>query len=118
MRFGFTGSTGGAKNEQTICLLGENSKPFAQNDAASIPMNTTAIIDVESNDNDPDGDQLHVPIVIDPANHGVATIFDSLDINYMRYTPNTNYVGLDTIGYVTCDVNSTKCYAKYCCAAR
>ncbi|MCK5700740.1 MAG: hypothetical protein KAI29_06290, partial [Cyclobacteriaceae bacterium] len=43
---------------------------------------------------------------------GLATIFDSLDINYMRYTPNTNYVGLDTIGYVTCDVNSTKCYAK------
>lgn len=112
MRFGFTGSTGGAKNEQTVCLLGENSKPFAQNDAASIPMNTTAVIDVESNDNDPDGDQLHVPSIIDPADHGVATIFDSLDVNYMRYTPNANYVGSDVVGYLTCDVNSTKCYAK------
>lgn len=112
MRFGFTGSTGGAINEQTICLLGENLKPFAQDDYASIPMNNTAVIDVESNDNDPDGDQLHVPIIIDQAKNGLATIFDSLDINYVRYTPNTNFVGLDTIGYVTCDVNSTKCYAK------
>ncbi len=112
MRFGFTGSTGGAKNEQTICLLGENSQPFAQNDVASIPMNTPTVIDVESNDNDPDGDQLHVPIIIDPANHGLATIFDSLDVNFLRYTPNANYVGLDTVGYVTCDVNSTKCYSK------
>ncbi len=112
MRFGFTGSTGGSINEQTICLLGENLKPFAQDDYASIPMNTNTVIDVESNDNDPDGDQLHVPIIVDAAGHGTATIFDSLDINYMRYTPNTNYVGKDTIGYITCDVNSTKCYAK------
>ena len=112
MRFGFTGSTGGAINEQTICLLGENLKPFAQDDFASIPMNTTTVIDVEANDNDPDGDELHVPIIIEPAKNGSAMIFDSLDVNYMRYTPNTNYVGVDTIGYVTCDVNSTKCYAK------
>ncbi|MCG8310665.1 MAG: Ig-like domain-containing protein, partial [Cytophagales bacterium] len=112
MRFGFTGSTGGAINEQTICLLGENLKPFAQDDYASIPMNTTTVVDVEANDNDPDGDQLHVPVIIEPARYGTATIFDSLDVNYMRYTPNTNYVGLDTIGYVTCDVNSIKCYAK------
>jgi hypothetical protein len=112
MRFGFTGSTGGSINEQTICLLGENLKPFAQDDYASIPMNTTTIVDVEANDNDPDGDQLHVPIIIDPARYGQAIIFDSLDVNYMRYTPNTNYVGRDTVGYVTCDVNSTKCYAK------
>lgn len=112
MRFGFTGSTGGSINEQTICLLGENLKPFAQNDYASIPMNTTATINVEANDNDPDGDQLHVPVIMDPAKHGSATIFDSLNVNYVRYTPNTGYVGLDTVGYVTCDVNSTKCYAK------
>ena len=112
MRFGFTGSTGGSINEQTICLLGENLKPFAQNDYASIPMNATAVIDVEANDNDPDGDQLHVPIIMDPARNGDATIFDSLGVNYMRYTPNTGFVGLDTVGYVTCDVNSTKCYAK------
>ncbi|MCK5280397.1 MAG: hypothetical protein KAK04_17705, partial [Cyclobacteriaceae bacterium] len=112
MRFGFTGSTGGAINEQTICLLGENLKPFAQDDYASIPMNSTAVIDVEANDNDPDGDQLHVPIIKDPPSNGLATIFDSLDVNYLRYTPNTGFVGLDTISYVTCDVNSTKCYAK------
>ncbi|NJN27202.1 MAG: hypothetical protein HC819_15090 [Cyclobacteriaceae bacterium] len=112
MRFGFTGSTGGSINEQTICLLGENLKPFAQDDYASIPMNTTAVIDVESNDNDPDGDELHVPVIVEPAINGAATIFEDSGINFMRYIPNTNYVGLDSIAYVTCDVNSTKCYAK------
>ena len=112
MRFGFTGSTGGLNNEQTICLLGENLKPFAQDDYASIPINTSTIIDVEANDNDPDGDQLHVPIIITPAKNGSAVIFDSLGINFMRYTPNHDYVGKDSLAYVTCDVNSTKCYAK------
>lgn len=112
MRFGFTGSTGGSINEQTICLLGENLKPFAQDDYASIPLNTNTIIDVEANDNDPDGDQLHVPIIIEPAQNGHAVIFDSLNANYLRYTPNTGFVGVDTLRYVTCDVNSTKCYAK------
>jgi hypothetical protein len=112
MRFGFTGSTGGSINEQTICLLGENLKPFANDDYASIPLNTSTVVDVEANDNDPDGDQLHVPVIIDPAKHGQAVIFDSLNTNFMRYTPNTGFVGLDTISYVTCDVNSIKCYAK------
>jgi hypothetical protein len=112
MRFGFTGSTGGSINEQTICLLGENLKPFAQDDYASIPLNTSTVIDVEANDNDPDGDQLHVPVIIEPAKNGQAVIFDSLDVNYLRYTPNTGFVGVDTLRYVTCDVNSIKCYAK------
>ncbi len=112
LRFGFTGSTGGAINEQTICLLGENLKPFAADDYASIPMNTTTVIDVESNDNDPDGDELHVPIIVVPPKNGSAVILDSLGINYLRYTPNANYVGKDSVSYTTCDVNSTKCYAK------
>jgi uncharacterized protein (DUF2141 family) len=117
LRFGFTGSTGGSRNEQTICLLGENLKPFAQNDFASIPLNTSTVINVEANDNDPDGDQLHVPIIIEPAKNGSAVIFDSVDVNndnvnFMRYTPDANYTGNDSLAYVTCDVNSTKCYAK------
>jgi hypothetical protein len=112
MRFGFTGSTGGSRNEHTICLLGENLAPFAADDYASIPANTTKVIDVESNDNDPDGDVLHVPIIITAPKNGSAVIFDSLSVNFLRYTPNANYTGRDSLVYVTCDVNSTKCYAK------
>jgi gliding motility-associated-like protein len=112
MRFGFSGSTGGARNEQTICLLGENLQPFAADDFASIPANTSQVIDVEANDNDPDGDVLHVPVIISPPQNGSAVIFDSLNINFLRYTPNLNYTGADSLVYVTCDVNSTKCYAK------
>jgi hypothetical protein len=112
MRFGFTGSTGGSRNEHTICLLGENLAPFAADDYASIPVNTTKVIDVESNDNDPDGDVLHVPVIIRTPKNGSAVIFDSLNVNFLRYTPNANYTGRDSLVYVTCDVNSTKCYAK------
>ena len=112
MRFGFTGSTGGAINEQTICLLGENLSPFAADDYVSLPVNSSKVIDVESNDNDPDNDQLHVPVIIDYPFHGEAVIFDSLDVNFLRYTPDKDYVGKDSLTYVTCDVNSTKCYAK------
>ncbi|MDZ7608438.1 MAG: Ig-like domain-containing protein [Cyclobacteriaceae bacterium] len=112
LRFGFTGSTGGSINEQTICLLGENLTPFAVDDYVSIPANQTTVVDVESNDNDPDGDQLHVPVIIEFPKHGSAVIFDSLNVNFLRYTPNLNYVGRDSLRYVTCDVNSTKCYAK------
>ncbi len=112
LRFGFTGSTGGARNEQTICLLGENLAPFAFDDFASIQPNQSTVIDVESNDNDPDGDQLHVPVIITFPKNGSAVIFDSLNVNFLRYTPNLNYTGRDSLRYVTCDVNSTKCYAK------
>ena len=112
MRFGFTGSTGGLNNEQTICLLGENLSPFAADDYVSLPVNSSKVIDVESNDNDPDNDQLHVPVIIDYPFHGSAVIFDSLGINFLRYTPDQDYVGKDSLTYVTCDVNSTKCYAK------
>ncbi len=112
VRFGITGSTGASYNEQTVCILEENAKPLAQDDNSVLPLNSTAIIDVASNDIDPDGDPLYVPIILDPANHGLVTIFDSLDINYLKYTPNLNYVGPDTIAYVTCDANSTNDYAK------
>lgn len=111
--FGFTGSTEAVtSNEQTICLLEDNPEPVAQDDAVSIPLNSTVEIDIESNDNDPNGDQLYVTGIAIPANHGVATIIDSLNVNYIQYTPNISYVGLDTIAYVTCDANSTKCYSK------
>jgi hypothetical protein len=112
MRFGFTGSTGGSINEQTVCLLGENLKPIAVDDYATIPLNTGAIVDITANDNDPDGDHLSIPTLVVPPRNGIASIFDSLGTDMLRYIPNLNYTGPDSLAYATCDVNSIKCYAK------
>lgn len=117
MRFGFTGSTGGLNNEQTICLLGENLAPFAADDYVVVKVNESGAINIEPNDNDPDNDQLHVPAIINSPLNGQAVVFDSLQAdgkseNFIRYIPNTNYTGKDTLTYVTCDINGTKCYAK------
>ena len=112
LRFGFTGSTGGSINEQTVCLLGENLKPAAVDDYATIPLNTGAIIDITANDNDPDGDHLSVPWLVIPPRNGVASVYDSAGTDMLRYIPNVNYTGQDSLAYTTCDVNSTKCYAK------
>ncbi len=117
MRFGFTGSTGGKNNEQTVCLLGENLSPLAADDYVSMAANSSEVIDVLSNDNDPDNDDLFVPVIIDFPLNGLSVIFDSVMIDgttksFLRYTPNANYTGKDSLSYVTCDVNSTKCYAK------
>ncbi|GEM_PF-2742290 len=111
LRFGFTGSTGGLNNEQTICLLGGNSRPTALDDFASTPVNTPVTVDVESNDNDFDGDNLFVPTIVQQADNGFAEVISVGDDNFIRYTPNTNFVGTDTIRYRTCDVDSDKCYA-------
>jgi len=111
LRFGFTGSTGGSKNEQTICLLGGNTKPVAGDDFASTEVNTPVSVNVEDNDIDFDGDNLFVPIIIKQPDNGTATVVSQSGVNFISYTPNTNFTGTDTITYKTCDVDSDKCYA-------
>lgn len=112
LRYGFTGSTGGARNEQTICLLGENLAPYAVDDYASTLINTPVVIDVEANDNDPDGDHLSIPYIVTPPRNGVAEVVSIGNQDHVRYAPNANFVGLDSLQYRTCDVDSDKCYAK------
>ncbi|MCC5929526.1 MAG: gliding motility-associated C-terminal domain-containing protein [Cyclobacteriaceae bacterium] len=112
LRYGFTGSTGGARNEQTICLLGENLAPYAVDDYASTLVNTPVVIDVEANDNDPDGDHLSIPYIQTPPRNGVAEVVSIGNQDHVRYTPNVNFVGRDSLQYRTCDVDSDKCYAK------
>lgn len=107
--YGFTGSTGGSINEQTICLIGGNSKPFAVDDTASTPLNTPVSINVVANDYDTDGDVLDTLNIVTPPVHGV---INSTSKEGFTYTPNSDFVGLDSVQYVVCDINSFKCYAK------
>ncbi len=109
LRYGFTGSTGGKKNEQTICLFGGNTRPFAENDFAITEEVTPVKIPVTDNDFDPDGDDLLKTLVTSNPAHGSITVIDQ---DTIQYIPDAGFVGTDQFTYQTCDVNSVKCYAK------
>ncbi len=85
-----------------VTVIDINEAPTAMADYLVIDKNTTAnIVEVQVNDNDPDGagDSLITSIVKMPAN-GSATVEQELTISY---TPTTDYFGLDTIIYQVCD---------------
>lgn len=109
IRYGFTGSTGGSRNEQTICLLGGNTPPYALDDYATTAERKPVTVNITNNDLDPDGDVLAKSVMAHYPKKGTANI---VDVNHVKYTPNTNFVGKDSLAYTTCDVNSIKCYAK------
>lgn len=75
-----------------------NSAPVATDDTANVDQDTTVLIDVLSNDSDPDGNALVITSVTASAN-GSAVIEDGA----IRYTPNTGFSGSDTITYTVSD---------------
>ena len=70
--------------------------PQAAVDSISFRQDRPVEINVLANDTDPDGDTLTVPSVSNPA-HGTAVISGDSTITY---TPETGFVGLDTVIYV------------------
>ncbi|MNJ85101.1 hypothetical protein D3C87_25680 [compost metagenome] len=79
-----------------------NDPPVADQDNAATNEDTPVIINVPSNDTDPDGnlDETNVTIVTPPSN-GTATI-DPVT-GEVTYTPNPNFNGVDTLIYSICD---------------
>ncbi len=76
-----------------------NDAPVAEPDSATVQENSSVIIDVLANDSDPD-DPLGIPDVIDGPDHGSATVNADSTITY---TPDPDYVGVDTFTYAICD---------------
>lgn len=76
-----------------------NDPPAAVNDSVATPKNTLVVISVLANDTDVEGSPLTVSTVTVPAN-GTAVI--NAD-NTVTYTPNTDFVGLDTFSYTAND---------------
>ena len=74
--------------------------PVANNDSAVVVMNTPKVIDVLSNDFDPDGDALTISGVSTPTNGTAAPDGDGI-----LYTPNTDYLGPDGFEYTISDQN-------------
>jgi len=76
-----------------------NNAPVAVNDNATTNENNAVAIDVQSNDNDPDADNLTTSIVSNPKN-GTANL---LNADSIQYTPNNSFTGMDSLVYKVCD---------------
>ena len=75
-----------------------NNPPVATDDSATTSQNTAVDIDVLHNDNDPDGDPLHINSVTDPP-HGT-TVNHGTNVTY---TPDPGFTGTDTFDYTAGD---------------
>lgn len=88
-----------AQGEVTVVVTDVNGGPTAVADAASTNENTPVSIQVLANDTDPDGDELTVTIAV-PAGDGEAAANSEGEV---VYTPDTDFVGVDTFRYQIAD---------------
>ena len=83
-----------------IFALAQNNAPVANNDNYTTQENTTLYgTTVLANDTDVDGDTLTMSLIVN-------TAFGTLIVNTngtFSYTPNLNFNGVDTFGYLVCD---------------
>jgi hypothetical protein len=95
--FTFKANDGAAdSNIATISLDVTNADPLAGNDYATTSFNTAVVIDVLSNDSDPDGDIL----TVQPTVNGRVTVNSDCTLTY---TPNPGFTGTDSFGYIVSD---------------
>ena len=103
--FTYEVSDGDLTNEATvgISVTPANDAPVAIDDQTSTIEDTPVSVSVLPNDSDPDGDDLKVVGVTQPA-HGLATINADGSITY---TPDTHFSGSDTFTYSIDDFITT-----------
>lgn len=78
-----------------------NQSPNANNDTAITTDGSTIIIDVTSNDTDPENSELTITDIIN-VSCGTATIVN----NEIQYIPDANCDGDETLDYIICDQSS------------
>ncbi|MEZ4884217.1 MAG: Ig-like domain-containing protein [Chitinophagales bacterium] len=76
-----------------------NLPPNANNDIVVTPQNTPITIDVLANDSDPEGAPLTVVSISNQPTNGTAEIVSGEVV----YTPNPDFVGVDSFTYIVCD---------------
>ncbi len=87
-----------AQAQVTVRVVDMPEAPEAQDDRAETPEDTPLVIDVLSNDTDPDGERLRVASVTAPEN-GTATAVSG----GVRYEPDLNWYGDDRFTYMAVD---------------
>lgn len=83
-----------------ITILPIPDPPVAKNDTDTTLLNTPIIIAVLNNDSDPDGDLLPIALINIAPTNGIATPNNDGTITY---TPNPNFIGLDSFRYAIFD---------------
>jgi hypothetical protein len=87
-------------SDDAVLTLIVNLPPLGGDDTASTPEDTPVLLNVLANDGDPDGDPLHVTGVVDPPDHGAATVNPD---GTVTYSPAPDFEGVDTFRYEVCD---------------
>ena len=80
--YGFTGSTGGATNEQTVCVYDADSKPVAQNDNTGTAPGESVAVAVLANDFHTTGDKISLAGIINQPKNGKAVITGDYGLLY------------------------------------
>jgi len=83
----------------TVAISAVEDAPIAVDDSAKTNPDVAVIIDVLSNDEDPDGDKLTVNSLTQPTNGSVVMIANEM-LNYM---PANNFNGSDSFNYTVSD---------------
>ena len=96
-------------NHDTLLYV-TGAAPVAKNDSAEVDKNTPlttpkndVTINVLGNDTDGDGDPLTIGSVTDPDPHGTTQIITEGGVEKVKYTPNDNFVGVETFSYTAFD---------------
>lgn len=85
-----------------ITVISVNDIPVALNDSLSFPNDTTTItIAVQNNDSDVEPGPLTTTLLCLPTN-GTAVVVG----NDIQYTPDSTFIGLDTLCYTICDTGT------------
>ncbi|WP_220782395.1 Ig-like domain-containing protein [Shewanella sairae] len=78
-------------------LVTVNGVPVANDDAFTIDEDTTSVLNVLSNDSDPNGDQLNLNVT--SPNHGQLSLVNQT----LTYSPNPEFFGTDNFSYTISD---------------
>lgn len=95
--YSITDGKGGTASSELTVIVNGNTAPTTVNDSAAIDDRTSLLLDVLSNDNDPDGNVL--TLVSATAQQGTV----SVESNKLRYIPKTGFDGVDTVSYQISD---------------
>ena len=104
--FTYTISDGkGGTDSATVSLTinAVNDAPIANDDSATVALNTATVLSVLTNDTDPEGSALSIIAVSTPA-HGSVVINGN---GTLTYTPATGYSGSDSLTYTASDGSLT-----------
>ncbi|MCF8246611.1 MAG: gliding motility-associated C-terminal domain-containing protein [Saprospiraceae bacterium] len=98
---------GGACGQQSVDTLFVNyTIPLAGDDEINIPFATSGFTDILANDNLSNPDASTISIELQPA-HGTVELGTGVAKHILTYTPDINFVGLDSAIYMVCQEGCT-----------